>query len=98
MGAWASSGRGRGVDVCHLSAPCEPQKATVRLCVGGRDASPGLWTFSTPESTAARICFTELFFFFPQQKGNRCAVMSTVDYSCNIARKYAPPQPGRTER
>ncbi|CAJ1072589.1 hypothetical protein EYF80_001234 [Xyrichtys novacula] len=32
-----------------------------------------------------------------QQKGNRCAVMSTVDYSCNIARKSAPPQVGRLE-
>lgn len=31
-----------------------------------------------------------------QQKGNRCAVMSTVDYSCNIARKSAPPQLRRT--
>ncbi|TNN88452.1 hypothetical protein EYF80_001234 [Liparis tanakae] len=27
-------------------------------------------------------------------KGNRCAVMSTVDYSCNIARKCAPPRLG----
>lgn len=27
-----------------------------------------------------------------QQKENRCALMSTADYSCNIARKCAPPQ------
>ena len=24
MEAWASSGRGRGMDVCHVSPPCEP--------------------------------------------------------------------------
>ena len=44
--------------------PASPQNPTVRLCVGSRDASPELWTFSTPESTAAPICFTELFFPF----------------------------------
>lgn len=29
-----------------------------------------------------------------QQKENRCALMSTADYSCNVARKRAPPQLG----
>lgn len=69
--------------ICTVSAP----RNTVLVFVLERDASPWLWIFSGHLQliTAAHVSFTALFP--PQQKGNRCAVMSTVDYSCNIARK-----------
>lgn len=69
---------------------CEPRN-TVLGFVLERDASLWLWIFSghLQLTTAARVSFTALFFLL--QRRNRSAVVSTVDYSCNIARKKCAP-------
>lgn len=73
--------------VCTLWDPLLLQYR-IWLCVGARSVRRGSGHFhGTPSSTAARVCFTG---FFLQQKGNRCALMSTADYSRNIARKMRP--------
>lgn len=70
--------------VCTLRA----QIYNVWLCFGARCVVVVLDIFRAPPISQQLIFASRAF----QQKGNRCAVMSTVDYSCNIARKYAPPQ------
>lgn len=67
-----------------LASRCE-RRNTVQggLCVGTR----WLWTFSRHlRRVTAAQCWLRGPSFSSQQKGNRCAVMSTVDYSRNIAR------------
>lgn len=86
MKAWASSGRAGGVDVCHRSAPCAKKKKGERerektqcysLCRSGmRRWGSGYFQAARVSPHAA-----------PRQRGSRCAVMSTPDYSRNTARK-----------
>lgn len=58
---------------------------TVRLCAEARWVSVAVDIFRATFSTSRQLMFASRSFF--QQKRNRCAVMSIVDYSCNIARK-----------
>lgn len=84
VSAWVSSGRDRGVRMfviyLHLASPPPtavplPQPTRCRL-----------WTFSGATSSFhGGSCF--LRRICSQQKGNRCAVISTDGYSCNIAQK-----------
>jgi len=62
------------------------KKNSVWLCAGERCVAVALDIFRAPPQHL--VC---LLHGFVQQKGNRCVVMSTVDYSCNIARKICAP-------
>lgn len=67
MKAWASSGRGRGVDVCHLSAPCELRNTMLgALCWSEmRRCGSGYFQWGISSSTAAFLSLSlSLFFFF----------------------------------
>lgn len=48
--------------------------------------------FRGASNSSRQLMFASRLLF--QQKENRCARMSTADYSCNVARKRAPPQLG----
>lgn len=99
-------GRGRGAAVVSPARPPPPgaMSGAEHRAGGLRVGTRWLWTFSPHlrRVTAAR-CWLRGPSFSSQQKGNRCAVMSTADYSRNIARtknkkkgkKEAPPQPLR---
>lgn len=54
--------------------------------------------FQGTSNSSQQLMLASRPFFPPQQKGNRCAVMSTVDYSCNIARKKKNMRPRSMDR
>lgn len=78
------------MDVCHLSAPCETPSSsnTVFGFVLEREACVVVLGIFTAPPAPRQLVFASRDFL--QQKGNRCALMSTADYSRNIARKMRP--------
>lgn len=78
------------MDVCHLSAPCETPSSsnTVFGFVLEREACVVVLGIFTAPPAPRQLVFASQDFL--QQKGNRCALMSTADYSRNIARKMRP--------
>lgn len=71
----------------HLVRPPPPPIPYLALCWSEKRAS-WFWAFSRHPQLHGSSCL--LHGIFLQQKGNRCALMSTADYSRNIARKMRP--------
>lgn len=83
------------MDVCHLSAPCEtppplgpPRPIPYLALCGSEDPSSWFWAFSRHVQLHGSACLLRGIL---QQKGNRCALMSTVDYSRKTLREKCAP-------
>lgn len=79
MKAWASSGRGRGVCVCHLSAPFEPRNRVLGFVFGARCVAVALDIFrGTSNSNSSSYLLHGLFFFQTEGKQMRRNVNSRL--------------------